>query len=105
MPSNKPNFVKLNALKIFINIKASIKICIKCNNRITPEQFHDWYKFNHGIHEHSTRSNFNVNDGIIINNLFVPSANTNEYGSKQLKVKMVLGSGTNYPLTLKMLHP
>ena len=41
---------------------------------------------NQGIHEHSTRSNFNVNNGIIINNLFVPSANTSNYGLKQLKV-------------------
>ena len=38
------------------------------------------------MHEHSTRSNFNVNYGIIVNNLFVPSANTNNYGLKQLKV-------------------
>ena len=33
-----------------------------------------------------TRFNFNVNDGIIINNFFVPSARTSNYGLKQLKV-------------------
>ena len=38
------------------------------------------------MHEHSTRSNFNVNEGIVINNLFAPSANTGNYGVKQLKV-------------------
>ena len=45
-------------------------------------QFHDWCKFTCGTHEHSTRSN-NVNDGIIINNLFVPSVKTSNYGFKQ----------------------
>ena len=58
----------------------------KCLHHSTPEQFHNWYKLNHLIHEHYTRSNFNVNDGIIINNLFVPSARTTNYGLKQLKV-------------------
>ena len=42
-------------------------------------------KLNNQIHEQYTRSNYNVNDGIIINNLFVPTAHTN-YGLKQLKV-------------------
>ena len=32
-------------------------------------KFHNWYKLNNQIHEHYTRSNYNVNDGIIINNL------------------------------------
>ena len=36
--------------------------------------FHDWFKLLHEIHDHSTRSNFNANEGLIINNLFVPSA-------------------------------
>ena len=83
----EPIFVKLNALKVGDIYKHQVsKFVFKCINRITPEQFHDWYKFNHGIHEDSTRSNFNVNDGIIINNLFAPSANTSNYGLKQLKV-------------------
>ena len=38
------------------------------------------------MHEHSTRSNFNVNEGIVISNLFAPSANTINNGLKQLKV-------------------
>ena len=62
------------------------KFVFKCLNRTTPEQFHNWYKLNHEIHGYSTRSNFNVNDGIIINNLFVPSAHTTNYGLKQLRV-------------------
>ena len=33
---------------------------------------------------HYTKSNFCVNDGIIIENLFVPSARTTNYGLKQL---------------------
>ena len=38
------------------------------------------------IHDHSTRFNFNANEGLIINNLFVPSPHKTNYGLKQLKV-------------------
>ena len=62
------------------------KFVFKCIYRLTPEQFHDWYKLTCVMHEHSTRSNFNVNEGIVINNLFAPSANTSNYGLKQLIV-------------------
>ena len=68
---------------IFIIIK--YQNVFKCIYRLTPEQLHDWYKLTCGMHEHSTRSNFNVNEGIVINNLFAPSANTSNYGLKQLK--------------------
>ena len=82
-----PIFAKLNALKVddIYNHQVS-KFVFKCIYRLTPEQFHDWYKLTCGMHEHSTRSNFNVNEGIVINNLFAPSANTSNYGLKQLKV-------------------
>ena len=53
--------------------------------RVTPEQFHNWYKLNHEIHRHSTRSNFCVNDRVIINNLFITSARTANYGLKYFK--------------------
>ena len=82
-----PIFAKLNALKVddIYNHQVS-KFVFKCIYRLTTEQFHDWYKLTCGMHEHSTRSNFNVNEGIVINNLFAPSANTSNYGLKQLKV-------------------
>ena len=35
----------------------------------------------------STRSNYNVSDGVVINNLLVPSVRTSNYGLKQIKVK------------------
>ena len=81
----EPIFAKLNVLKVedIYNHQVS-KFVFKCIYRITPIQFHDWYKFTCGIHEHSTRSNYTVNDGIIINNLFVPSVKTSNYGLKQL---------------------
>ena len=31
------------------------KFVFKCLTRVTPEQFHNWYKLNHEIHHHSTR--------------------------------------------------
>ena len=82
-----PIFVKLNFLKVedIYNYQVS-KFVFKCINRTTPIQFHDWYKLSHVIHEHSTRSNFDVNEGLSINNLFIPSARTTNYRLKQLKV-------------------
>ena len=50
--------------------------------RTTPIQFHDWYK----LTQHSTRYHFDVNEGLSINNLFIPSARTTNYGLKQLQV-------------------
>ena len=81
-----PIFVKLNFLKVeeIYNYQVS-KFVFKCINRTTPIQFHDWYKLSDVIHEHSTRSIFDVNEGLSINNLFIPSARTTN-GLKQLKV-------------------
>ena len=81
-----PIFAKLNALKVddIYNHQVS-KFVFKCIYQLTPEQFHDFYKLTCGMHEHCTRSNFNVNEGIVIYNLFAPSANTSNYGLKQLK--------------------
>ena len=62
------------------------KFVFKCLNQTTPEQVQNWYKLNHEIHGYSTRANFNVNYGIIINNLFLPSTRTTNYGLKQLRV-------------------
>ena len=80
-------FVTLCCMKVEDIYKYQVaKFVFKCIHTITPVQFHNWYKLNNQIHEHYTRSNYNVNDGIIINNLFVPSARTTNYGLKQLKV-------------------
>ena len=38
------------------------------------------------MHEHSAGSNFNVNEGVVVGNLFAPSANTSNCGLKQLRV-------------------
>ena len=82
-----PIFVKLNFLKVEDIYNYQVLKCVfKCINRTTPIQFHDWYKLSHVIHEHSTRSNFDVIEGLSINNLFIPSARTTNYGLKQLKV-------------------
>ena len=98
-------FVTLCCMKIEDIYKYQVaKFVFKCLHTITPVQFHNWYKLNNQIHEHYTRSNYNVNDGIIINNLFVPTARTTNYGLKQLKV-----SGTmiwnELPSFLKMHLP
>ena len=58
------------------------KFVFKCLHTITPVQFHNWYKLNNQIHEHYTRSNYNVNDGIIINNLFDRTVSTTVSGTR-----------------------
>ena len=68
----EPIFVKLKFLKVEDIYKYQLsKFVVKCINRTSPVQFHDWSKFSHEIHDHSTRSNFNASEGLIINNLFV----------------------------------
>ena len=52
---------------------------------MAPINFHNWFKINHERHGYSTRSNININAGIKINNLFIPSVRTTNYGLKQLK--------------------
>ena len=85
--STDPIFVTLCCMKVEDIYKYQVaKFVFKCLHTITPVQFHNWYKLNNQVHEHYTRSNYNVNDGIIINNLFVPTARTTNYGLKQLKV-------------------
>ena len=82
-----PIFVKLKHLKVQdIHKYQSAKFVFKCLNKTAPEQFHNWFKLTREIHEHHTRSHFNVNDGTIISKLFTPSVRTTNYGLKQLKV-------------------
>ena len=40
----------------------------------------NWFILNYDKYGHRTMSNFNSDDGIIINSLFVPSARTSNYG-------------------------
>ena len=72
-----PIFVKLKHMKVQdIHKYQPAKFVFKCLNQTAPEQFHNWLKLTRGIHEHHTRSNFNVNDG----------TRTTNYGLEQLKV-------------------
>ena len=52
----------------------------------SPIQLHNWFILNYEKYGHRTRSNFNTTDGTIIKNLFIPSAQTSNYGLKQLRV-------------------
>ena len=62
------------------------KYIFKCINKIAPINFHNWFKVNHERYGYNTRSNFNINDGKLMKNLFIPYARTMNYGLKQLKV-------------------
>ena len=52
---------------------------------MAPVNFHNWFKINYERHGCITRSNININAAIKINNLFIPSVRTTNYGLKQLK--------------------
>ncbi|MEO2220738.1 MAG: reverse transcriptase family protein, partial [Nitrosopumilus sp.] len=85
-PSN-PIFSKLHLLKVDDIHKVQVsKFIFKSLNKLTPINFHQWFKFNHNIHSYQTRSNFNINNNLNSNNLFVKSVRTVNYGFKQLKV-------------------
>ena len=62
------------------------KLIFKCINKIAPVNFHNWVKIHHERHGYSTRLNINVNDGIKIKYIFIPTVRTTNYGLKQLKV-------------------
>ena len=59
------------------------KLIFKCINKMAPIHFHNWFKIYHI--RHGYRLNNNINAGIKINNLFIPSVKTTNYGLKQLK--------------------
>ena len=96
-----PIFIKMNSMKVEEIYKFQVaKFVFKCLNQTTPVQFHNWYKLNHLLHVHHTRSNYNISNKAVINNL-CPISSTTDYGLKQRSV--VLGSGMNYPISLRTL--
>ena len=83
--SSDPIFIELEMLKVSDIYKYQVsKHIFKCINKMAPVNCHNWFKINHERHGNSTRSNIN-NAGIKINNLFIPSVRTTNYGLKQLK--------------------
>ena len=85
--SSDPIFTKLETLKVSDIYKYQVsKLIFKCINGIAPVNLQNWFKIYHERHCYNTRSNININVGIRINNLFIPSARTTRYGLRQLKV-------------------
>ena len=85
--SSDPIFTKLEILKVSEIYKYQVaKLIYKCINAIAPANFQNWFKINHIRHCHNTRSNINIDVGIKINNLFIPSARITHYDLRQLKV-------------------
>ena len=68
--SADPIFIKMNSMKVEEIYKFQVaKFVFKCLNQTTPVQFHNWYKLNQLLHVHHTRSNYNVSNKAVINNL------------------------------------
>ena len=57
------------------------KIIYKCLNKWTPVNFHSWYQLTSSLNKHNTRFKF-----VNLENIFVPTARTSNYGLKLLKV-------------------
>ena len=85
--SSDPIFAKLETLKIEDVYKYQIsKFIFKSLNHLAPSNFHQWFKLNSEIHEHRTRTDFNISNNTSSHNLFIPSARTINYGLKRIKV-------------------
>ena len=83
-----PIFAKLGSLKVFDIYQFQVsKFIFKCINKIAPVNFQNWFSINHERYGYCTRSTINIMDGKKINNLFIPTARTSNYGMKLLKVK------------------
>ena len=86
--SSDPLFLKLDILKIkdFFLLQIS-KFIFNCLGKNTPSNFESWFKLNHSVHSHGTRSNFNdVVNLEYSNNLHILYARTSFYGLKLIKV-------------------
>ena len=87
--SSEPIFSKLETLKISDIYKYQVsKFIFKCINNMAPIHFQNWFVMSHKLHGYHTRSNINSTDGTKINNLFIPSARTTNYGLKQLRLRV-----------------
>ena len=81
--SSDPILFELEMLKVSDIYKYQVsKLIFKYINKMAPVNFYNWFKINHERHGYSTRSNININAGIKLNNLFIPSARTTNYGRK-----------------------
>ena len=84
---SSPLFLELGLLKtndIFV-LQIS-KFIHKCLNFDIISNFDKWFKLNHEVHTHMTRSNYNYSNQINSNNLFIPFGRTTNYGLKLIKV-------------------
>ena len=84
-----PLFYKLQIHKIQdIFILRTSKFVFNCLIKVTPVNFHYWFRLTAQIHSHNTRSKFADFDNFIITRtLFVPTARTTNYGLKRIKVQ------------------
>ena len=88
-----PLFNELSILKLKdIYDLQLLRFVHDCFNRISPRQFHSWFKLITDNHNHATRSNtVNIvtvnNEATLGNNLLVPYARTSYYGQRSIKVK------------------
>ena len=80
------------------------KLVFECINMMLPVNFHGWFELNHERHGYNTRSNFNINNWTITQNIFIPSARTTNYGLKQLGVNGP-SIWNSLPLDMKMQLP
>ena len=87
LSASSPLFAKLELLKLNDIFKQQVSIFIyKCLNISSSENFKEWFKFYHSIHNYNTRHNYSGPSKQVANSLFIPFARTSNYGLKMLKV-------------------
>ena len=87
-PSSDPLFYNLNIHKVQdIFVLRIAKFIFNCLIKITPLNFHKWFKLTILVHRYNTRSKYvDIEKSIPTRTLFVPSARTSYYGLKLIKV-------------------
>ena len=87
--SSDPLFYKLNIHKVQdIFVLRIAKFIFNSLIKVTPHNFHGWFKLNVQIHNHNTRSKYvDIDKNITTRTLFVPTARTSYYGLKLIKVQ------------------
>ena len=84
---SEPLFLKLSFLKVEdIFILQVSKFVHKCINFDIINNFANWFKLNHEVHSHSTRTNYSSSLLDNTNNLSIPFGRTTNYGLKLIKV-------------------
>ena len=88
-PPPTPLFFREKLLKVQDIFKIRIaKFIYNSLNKTSPANFHLWFKLTTQVHNHHTKSQYiDIENSILTNNLFIPTARTSHYVLKLIKIQ------------------